>query len=112
MPFKELSSAPRGSSTAQMRAEVLRAREVQAARQGPTVPNSRLSGRQLDQVAPLDDNARSMLGQALTEMGLSARAYDKIRRVSRTIADLTGSPAVRVEHVMEAIQYRLLDRKV
>jgi magnesium chelatase family protein len=53
-----------------------------------------------------------VLGQALTEMGLSARAYDKIRRVSRTIADLAGSEGVRVEHVMEAVQYRLLDRKV
>ena len=112
VPFKELSSAPRGSSTAQMREQVRLAREAQAARQGATTPNSRLSGKQLDQVAPLDDNARAMLGQALTEMGLSARAYDKIRRVSRTIADLAASPAVKVEHVMEAIQYRLLDRKV
>lgn len=53
-----------------------------------------------------------MLGQALTEMGLSARAYDKIRRVSRTIADLEGASKITTTHVAEAIQYRLLDRKV
>lgn len=112
VPWKQLSAAPVGTGSAQMRAAVLAARERQIARQGPTTPNSRLSGKQLDKVAPMSDEARTMLGQAITELGLSARAYDKVRRVSRTIADLAGSDAVGAEHVAEAVQYRLLDRKV
>lgn len=112
VPFKELSAAPRGSSTAQMRDEVMQARARQIARQGAATPNSRLTGKQLDQHAVLDDNSRAMLGQALTEMGLSARAYDKIRRVARTIADIAASDRVKIDHVSEAVQYRLLDRKV
>lgn len=112
VPFRELSSAPRGSSTAQMRDLVLGARDRAAARQGVATPNSRLSGKQLDELAPLDDDSREMLGQSLTEMGLSARAYDKIRRVARTIADVEGSARVLGTHVAEAIGYRLLDRKI
>jgi magnesium chelatase family protein len=53
-----------------------------------------------------------LLGHAMRELGLSARAYDKIRRVSRTIADLEGAAEIGAGHVSEAIQYRLLDRKV
>lgn len=112
VPWKQLSSAPKGTSSADMRAQVLAARERQNKRQGPMTPNSRLTGRQLDQFAPLSEDARTMLGQAMTELGLSARAYDKIRRVSRTIADLKASDDVTAEHVAEAVQYRLLDRKV
>ncbi len=111
VPFRALSGAPTGSSTAQMRDQVLRARERQVQRQGHGTPNSRLSGKQLDKLAPMDEEARTMLGQALTELGLSARAYDKIRRVARTIADLEGSHAVTSAHVGEAVAYRLLDRK-
>ncbi len=116
VPWTQLSksldpSAPRGTSSAQMRAQVLAARTIQNQRQGPTTPNSRLSGRQLDELAPMSDDAKTMLGQAMTELGLSARAYDKIRRVSRTIADLAGARLIEAEHVAEAIAYRLLDRK-
>ncbi len=112
VPWKALSSAPTGTSTAQMREQVLAARERQHKRQDVGVPNSRLSGKQLDKLAPLDDSARTLLGQAMTELGLSARAYDKIRRVARTIADLEGAASIGAAHVGEAVQYRLLDRKV
>jgi magnesium chelatase family protein len=112
VPFKQLSAAPIGSSTAQMRDRVLAARARQDERQGRGALNSRLSGRQLDRFAAMDEPARALLGQAMTGMGLSARAYDKIRRVARTIADLEGADAIRVAHVSEAVQYRLLDRKV
>ncbi|MBC7773618.1 MAG: ATP-binding protein [Pyrinomonadaceae bacterium] len=116
VPWKQLSggsdpSQPRGTSSTQMREQVLQARERQSRRQGAAKPNSRLSGRELDKLAPMSDDARVMLGQAMTELGLSARAYDKIRRVSRTIADLEGSEELTSTHVGEAIQYRLLDRK-
>jgi magnesium chelatase family protein len=110
--WKELSAKASGTTSAQMRDQVAAARTRQIARQGPTTPNSRLTGKQLDALAPLADAARSMLGQALTELGLSARAYDKIRRVSRTIADLDDAPTIDTAHVAEAVQYRLLDRRV
>jgi len=117
VPWKQLSSAPTGTSTARMREQILPARSRQAQRNGTGtgagfVPNARLSGKQLDIHAALDDSAMTLLGQAMTELGLSARAYDKIRRIARTIADVAGSERVEVDHVSEAVQYRLLDRKV
>lgn len=116
VPWKQLSAGlsgqdgVRGTTSAQMRGRVIAARDRQRARQGATT-NSRLSGRELDRLAPISDGARGMLGQAMAEMGLSARAYDKVRRVSRTIADLEGVEAIGEPHVAEAIQYRLLDRR-
>jgi len=116
VPWAQLSKPAdgpgKGTSSAQMREQVLAARAAQTGRQGPTTTNSRLSGKQLDAMAPLSEDARTLLGQAMTELGLSARAYDKIRRVSRTIADLEGSAGIQAQHVAEAVQYRLLDRKV
>lgn len=111
VPWKQLSEAPRGTGTAQMREQVATARAKQAARQDALTPNARLSGRQLDALAKFDDAALAILGQAMTELGLSARAYDKVRRVSRTIADLDGSENIKPHHVTEAVSYRLLDRK-
>lgn len=112
VPFKQLRTAPIGTSTATMRDQVAAARSRQAERQGPTIPNARLSGRQLDKFAPLGTEAESLLGSAMTELGLSARAYDKIRRASRTIADLADEDQITTGHISEAISYRLLDRKV
>ena len=109
VPWKELRSKPTGTDTAAMRDQVDRARARQSERQGDT-PNARLSGKQLDTIAPMSESAADLLGRALTELGLSARAYDKIRRVARTIADLEGDDGLDVAHVSEAVQYRLLDR--
>ncbi len=112
VPFKQLRSAPIGTSTANMRDQVAAARSRQHERQDPGTPNARLSGRQLDKYAPLSTEAESLLGSAMTELGLSARAYDKIRRTSLTICDLAGDDAITTAHISEAISYRLLDRKV
>jgi magnesium chelatase family protein len=94
-----------------MRERVLHARERQRARQGARL-NARLSGSQLDDLAPMADAAKNLLGQAISQLGLSARAYDKVRRVARTIADIEGKPGIEVAHIAEAVQYRLLDRMV
>lgn len=111
VPWNELSTAKTGTSTAQMREQVLRARAFSRPRQGEK-PNARLSGRELDAMMVLDDPARTLLEQAMVQLGLSARAYDKIRRVSRTIADIGGVESVGAEHIAEAVQYRLLDRRL
>jgi magnesium chelatase family protein len=114
VPWKELSAhngASNGTTSAQMRDLVLRARGLQRSRQGRPL-NADLSGRQLDEHAPLAEDARSLLGSAITELNLSARAYDKIRRVARTIADIDGSDGVGIAQVAEAVQYRLLDRSL
>ena len=112
VPWSELSGAPKGQGSAAMRDQAAAARRVQIARQGDGTPNARLSGKQLDALAKFSGAAMDLLGHAMRELGLSARAYDKIRRVSRTIADLEGAVEIGAGHVSEAIQYRLLDRKV
>lgn len=77
-----------------------------------TTVNSALTGAELERVAPLDRDGRRLIEATVEKLGLSARAFVKIRRVARTIADLEGEPRVRAEHVAEAIQGRLLDREV
>ena len=109
VPFKQLATKPKGTDSAAMRAAVLRARDLQKQRQGMKT-NAELSGKLLDKYAALNDAAMALLGEAMKELGLSARAYDKLRRISRTIADLDGGGPIQSQHVAEAIQYRLLDR--
>ncbi|MEM9374177.1 MAG: ATP-binding protein, partial [Planctomycetota bacterium] len=111
VPFKELGSKEPGTGTAELRDRVERARHHACKRQGST-PNARLRGKDLDRLVELGPAARTLLEQALTQLGLSARAYDKVRRTARTIADIDTSDAVRPQHVAEAVQYRLLDRRV
>lgn len=111
VPFSELGSKKPGTSTAELRDRVLAARERSHARQGVT-PNARLRGKDLDRLVELKPNARTLLEQALTQLGLSARAYDKVRRTARTIADIEAQDEVLAEHIAEAVQYRLLDRKI
>jgi magnesium chelatase family protein len=111
--YKQLAGAPVGTDTATMRRQVIDARAIQAQRNGgPLHTNATLSGRQLDRLAALDDAGQEILRQSMHELGLSARAYDKVRRVARTIADLAGNQTIEAQHVAEAIQYRLLDRRM
>ena len=112
VPYQQLTGHRNGSSSAQLREQVLSARVKQSQRNGgPLKRNALLSGRELDDYAALDDAGKDVLKQAMTELGLSARAYDKVRRIARTIADLDASDSMQLPHVAEAISYRLLDRE-
>ncbi|MAI30633.1 MAG: magnesium chelatase [Planctomycetaceae bacterium TMED240] len=113
VPFDELSSNSKaGISSADMRNDVLLAREAQNARfsNGSVRYNAQMSSRQVREFCLLNDSCRHMLRHSVEEMGLSARAHDKILRVSRTIADVAGDQHVNEMHLAEAIGYRSLDR--
>ncbi|XAL99515.1 YifB family Mg chelatase-like AAA ATPase [Phycisphaeraceae bacterium D3-23] len=111
VPYKQLTGQPNGTSSATIREQVLKARAIQYQRNGGALKrNALLSGRELDQHAPMDDGAKDLIKQAMSELNLSARAYDKIRRVARTLADLDASAGITMQHAAEAISYRLLDR--
>jgi magnesium chelatase family protein len=112
VPFRELSDATTGTTSATMRADVVAARERQAARfRGERNSlNGRMTPRQIRRHCRLDRSAESLLKSAMEEMGLSARAHDKILRVARTVADLDKSEQITAAHLSEAINYRALDR--
>lgn len=114
VPFKELTSRQEGTSSAQMREQVQQARELQTARFGhsSTRTNAQMTTREIRECAPLDDICRNMMKQSINDLGLSARAHDKVLRVARTIADLDRSAEVRPEHLSEAVNYRMLDRRM
>jgi magnesium chelatase family protein len=114
VPFSELSGGKPGTSSAEMREQVMLARRAQAARfQGTlTRHNAHMSHRQTRQFCKLDDECRNLLKASMTELGLSARAHDKVLRVARTIADLDSSETIRPHHLNEAINYRMLDRQL
>jgi magnesium chelatase family protein len=113
VPYRELRAKADGMPSVAMREQVDRARDVQAKRFGDRrQTNARMSHRQVKKFCTLDDGGEQLLKQAMQEMGLSARAHDKILRVARTIADLDGAPDITVTHLSEAVQYRRLDRNL
>ncbi len=111
----DLSRRGEGESSASVRARVERAREVQQARRRSgevaASTNAALGARDLDRAGGLDAGARALLSSAAERLGLSARAFAKVQRVARTIADLEGSTVVGSAHVAEAVQLRFLDRE-
>lgn len=114
VPFEELSHGPPGTSSAQMREQVTSARQIQRERfaDSKTRTNAQMSSRELRQWCPLGSIQTQRMRSAVSEMGLSARAHDKIIRVARTIADLEQSPHIEPNHIEEAINFRMLDRDI
>jgi magnesium chelatase family protein len=102
-------------ASAEIRARVLKARQIQQERfaaKRKVRCNAQMGSKDIKAFVPLDTDSESLLRMALTELNLSARAYDRILKVSRTIADLAGAEKVDSTHLSEAIQYRTLDRQV
>ena len=112
VPYHELTGRRPGTDSKTMSGGVQRARASQHKRFGNAyTTNAMMDSKQLKSHADLSDSCLLLMKQAMTEMGLSARAYDKVRRVARTIADLEGAPSIQEQHIAEAVQYRLLDRR-
>jgi magnesium chelatase family protein len=111
-----LTGARHGESSEVVRARVAGARATQRERAASlglaATVNAALAGVDLERVVPLDRESRRLIEAAVSRLGLSARAFVKVLRVARTIADLEGEERVRTPHVAEAIQGRLLDREV
>jgi magnesium chelatase family protein len=114
VPFRELSAKTPGTSSAQMREQVVHARRIQQQRFAGTATrhNGRMTHRQIRAFCPLDDACMNLLRATMTELGLSARAHDKILRLARTIADLDSADTIAPAHISEAINYRTLDRSL
>ena len=111
--YDDLARKPSGTDTATMRDRIASARARQRERFGDAaMTNARMDSRLLSRHVTLEGSALLVLKQAMEELGLWARAYDKVRRVARTIADVDGEASVSEVHVAEAVGYRLLDRKL
>ena len=112
VPFRELSTETVGTTSETMKAQVVAAREIQQRRFGKASLrlNGRMPPQQIRLFCKLESDAELLLKNAMEEMGLSARAHDKILRISRTIADLEASDNINAAHLSEAINYRTLDR--
>ena len=114
VPFEKLSDTRNAESSVDIRKRVTKAREIQSERFklfDSIHYNAQMSTKQIREHCALDKNSLELLKTAMERLNLSARAYDRILKVSRTIADLAQSPDIKVEHLAEAIQYRSLDRE-
>jgi magnesium chelatase family protein len=114
VPFDKLSDDRKGETSVEIRERVTRARDIQTKRfsKSETVHyNAQMNTKQIRKHCVLDEGSKVLLKTAMERLNLSARAYDRILKVSRTIADLEGSETVNGSHISEAIQYRSLDRE-
>ena len=112
--FNEIASDSAGEPSSGIRERVTRARSMQQARfkSDGIYANAQMKPRHIRKYCSIDTECQSLMEKAMTRLGLSARAYNRVLKVARTIADLEGSETIGSRHVSEAIQYRSLDRKV
>lgn len=111
--YNELSTKRAGETSHVIRERVVKARTIQAERftgKKGFFCNADMETKEIKEFCGIDVAGMELLKMAMTKLGLSARAYDRILKVSRTIADLSGSEGIQTEHLSEAIQYRSLDR--
>ena len=111
--FEELRDTSSAECSADIKKRANRAREIQRERfkGSKTTCNAKINAEQFEKVCVIDKEAEKTLKDAFESLGLTARAYDRVLKVARTIADLDESEIIRSEHVLEAVQYRSLDRK-
>jgi magnesium chelatase family protein len=113
--YQELASLAQGEPSCAIRERVVSARKIQQQRfggNGRIHCNADMGSKELQRQVKVEQDAQEMLKMAITELSFSARAYDRILKVSRTIADLEASDTIQSHHVSEAIQYRSLDREM
>ena len=112
--YKELTDTHDAEPSIVIKARVEKAAAIQRERfkEEGIFYNAQMNTKLIKKYCTLNDEAKELLKLAMTELGLSARAYDKILKVSRTIADLAGSETILAEHISEAVQYRSLDRQL
>ena len=110
LPISDLHNKPNGEASATVRERVIACRQRQIERQ--QAPNSRLKGWQLQEFCALGQPAKHLLEQAVTQLNMSARGYDRILRVARTLADMAQATHIDVAHISEALAYRALDRSM
>ena len=113
--FREMSGGRPGETSAQIRERVVAARRLQQERfagRARVSCNARMGTKELKSFCALDEATLEILKHAMNDRNLSARAYDRIIKVARTIADLAGADAISSEHIFEAIQFRSLDRQI
>jgi magnesium chelatase family protein len=113
--FRDISAGRTGETSAQIRERVVAARQRQHERfrgRKHITCNARMGAKELKQFCVIDEATKELLNRAMTDMNFSARAYDRILKVARSIADLAGSEAITGDHISEAVQYRSLDRQL
>ncbi len=115
VPYREIAGTQSGETSQVIRDRVIAVRQIQAERFGRGAKvrcNARMTPKMLQRFCQIDPDGQMMLEMAMNELNFSARAYDRILKVARTIADMEGSQRIGAGHVSEAIQYRTLDRKL
>ena len=112
--FDEISSTRKNETSSEIRERVVKARQIQIDRFkdfDEIHSNAMMPAEMVKKLCEIGEPGRALLKKAMERLGLSARAYDRILKVSRTIADLAGTDEIKIEHLAEAIQYRSLDRE-
>jgi magnesium chelatase family protein len=112
--FSQLTSIQQSEKSTDIRQRVIKAREIQRERflQSPGLyANAQMNSKELKRICVLNEASQLLLKKAMERLNLSARAYDRILKVARTVADLAASESITTEHIAEAIQYRSLDRE-